>query len=431
MSRSVCSHLFTFFMLLTSAQGAGIINPSFENPVLSSGGFQNGAIPGWSGPTAQSFYFGVTAQIASLPPVPSGNQAAFVNNFGTGGGSPTSNAIAQQLTDTLQPSAAYVLSASFGWRNDNAESIGRLEIWCGGTVSDGAVSGGTLLASKNVKLVKGQFVRDFVTFKSLPPWNHVGEKLSVRLVGTPVANGFAQTDFDDVQLLAEQLQPCQCDINRDGLVNDLDFQGFVVQYNALICDSGPDYYSFPFQCSADLNFDGLVDDADFVIFLVGYDNLDCPSRDGHILPVSQSRSVSALVTADSDQAFAPDFGPFSGSVSINALFANASARQNSSLGEFAITIDHEAAASGSGNPEADSEFTYVFDIDNISNFSLQRTISAPQVTGSLVGPTANIDLSSPGLSDGLLWPGRYTLKSHCRGGAPGTNGATMIQFNIN
>lgn len=51
--------------------------------------------------------------------------------------------------DTLQPNVAYVSSASLGWRDDNAKSIGRLEIWCGGAVIDGAVTGGTLLVSKS------------------------------------------------------------------------------------------------------------------------------------------------------------------------------------------------------------------------------------------------------------------------------------------
>jgi len=45
----------------------------------------------------------------------------------------------------------------------------------------------------------------------------------------------------------------------------------VPQYNALDC-SDP---AMPSNCSADLNFDGFVDDLDFQIFVVAYDALLC------------------------------------------------------------------------------------------------------------------------------------------------------------
>ena len=150
-----------------------ITNPGFEDPVLGPEAFLNGSAPGWTGSTVKDFYFGITSQAGLLPPIPEGSQVAFVNNFATPGGTPTSNAIAQQLGGVLEANRAYILSASFGWRFDNSESRGTLELWSGGTVSEGIVTGGTLLASKSVKLAKGQFVRESVTFPSLPPWGRV------------------------------------------------------------------------------------------------------------------------------------------------------------------------------------------------------------------------------------------------------------------
>ena len=67
--------------------------------------------------------------------------------------------------------------------------------------------------------------------------------------------------------------PCIADVNFDHVVDDLDFQTFVVAYNDLLCPgSGP---SRPF-CLSDLNEDNVVDDLDFQVFVVQYDALVCP-----------------------------------------------------------------------------------------------------------------------------------------------------------
>jgi len=63
---------------------------------------------------------------------------------------------------------------------------------------------------------------------------------------------------------------CPADLNFDGLVDDTDFQIFVIAYNELLC---PD---FPNTCEGDLNLDGLVDDTDFQLFVPAYNALLCP-----------------------------------------------------------------------------------------------------------------------------------------------------------
>lgn len=68
----------------------------------------------------------------------------------------------------------------------------------------------------------------------------------------------------------ESLAPCPGDLNFDRVVDDADFQIFLVAYNILLCPDAP------LPCDADLNADGFVNDADFQIFLVGYNTLLCP-----------------------------------------------------------------------------------------------------------------------------------------------------------
>lgn len=68
----------------------------------------------------------------------------------------------------------------------------------------------------------------------------------------------------------ESLAPCPGDLNFDRVVDDVDFQIFLVAYNTLLCPEAP------LPCDADLNADGFVNDEDFQIFLVGYNALLCP-----------------------------------------------------------------------------------------------------------------------------------------------------------
>lgn len=72
--------------------------------------------------------------------------------------------------------------------------------------------------------------------------------------------------------------PCDADFNGDGLVDDLDFQIFVVAYDKLLCEEegGGGARSTAGDCPCDLNNDRVVDDLDFQIFIVAYNELLCP-----------------------------------------------------------------------------------------------------------------------------------------------------------
>lgn len=59
---------------------------------------------------------------------------------------------------------------------------------------------------------------------------------------------------------------CPSDLSGDLLVDDTDFQMFIIAYNILEC---------PPVCPADFNHDNYVDDADFQIFVLAYNALIC------------------------------------------------------------------------------------------------------------------------------------------------------------
>ncbi len=65
---------------------------------------------------------------------------------------------------------------------------------------------------------------------------------------------------------------CPWDLNNDGVVNDDDFQVFVLSYNILDC-ADP---TMPLGCPSDFTFDRIVNDDDFLPFVQAYNDLLCP-----------------------------------------------------------------------------------------------------------------------------------------------------------
>lgn len=61
---------------------------------------------------------------------------------------------------------------------------------------------------------------------------------------------------------------CSADLDRNMVVDDADFQIFVVAYDRVLC---------PVECSVDFNNDRIVDDADFVVFAADYNVVECAS----------------------------------------------------------------------------------------------------------------------------------------------------------
>ncbi|MGH7244837.1 MAG: beta-propeller fold lactonase family protein [Phycisphaerales bacterium] len=69
-------------------------------------------------------------------------------------------------------------------------------------------------------------------------------------------------------LNADEHAYCPGDLNNDNLVDDADFQIFIMSYDQLVVP--------PASMAADLNHDALVDDTDFQVFVVSYNQLLCP-----------------------------------------------------------------------------------------------------------------------------------------------------------
>lgn len=174
-----------------------------------------------------------------------------------------------------------------------------------------------------------------------------------------------------------------------------------------------------------------------------------------IVAVSQARSVSATVSAsipgstdnDSDSSAAPDFGPFNGSVSPNALAQSATsgrlavgdglASQVSSFSSSTVSADGKAQAklglssgeNGAAAASHSSIFEFVFDLIEASIVTLTGTVDTVAVTSGGAGIPSmtneflfeNVTTSTTllkTLSDdeafslsGLLDPGRYRLSA--------------------
>lgn len=62
---------------------------------------------------------------------------------------------------------------------------------------------------------------------------------------------------------------CAGDLNADSMVDDADFERFILAYNDLVSPGGP-------YTGADFNGDATADDADFQYFIRSYDTLLCP-----------------------------------------------------------------------------------------------------------------------------------------------------------
>lgn len=100
-------------------------------------------------------------------------------------------------------------------------------------------------------------------------WNAKGRTLSIVHAQAADAGNYSVTVADSCFVASASVEiviTCANDIDRDGLVDDTDFQSFIQAYNALLC---------PFYCPFDTNADRIVDDADFISFVQDYNALVC------------------------------------------------------------------------------------------------------------------------------------------------------------
>lgn len=156
-----------------------VANPSFEEQVLPPGGifFSPTPITGWTATATGGSDRGLWHFPENFGQ--DGNNVAFV---GVG------NSMAQGLSHAIVANSTYTVGFLFG--SVGQSSLGVVELYAGGTVSNGVVTGGTLLDS--LVVTRPFFVTNLVahTFDWSSPLSGlpVGENLSIRLAYAAGAN---------------------------------------------------------------------------------------------------------------------------------------------------------------------------------------------------------------------------------------------------
>lgn len=186
-------------LILTSAASAYadplfIENHSFENPTLGSGSFfySPTLVPGWTATATGGPDRGVWNTSAAGK---DGQNISFAYR---------NNALAQQLVYGLVGGGDYTLTWLMG-RTGNA-TRGTVELWAGGTVANGVVTGGTLLASSTNQLDQDPMTEYSLNYVAPTTGSIIGQTLAIRLVGTMVS-GESYVSFDNIRLAGPVPEP--------------------------------------------------------------------------------------------------------------------------------------------------------------------------------------------------------------------------------
>jgi len=190
--RSSALHFRSFVFLVAcasaSAAHAGIVNGGFEDPALSPNQFTSLGINGWTWDgTSGVWYPGGTSYFDS---VPEGSQVGYLN----------SSALAQQTNDFVSVGVQSV-SFSMGRRKDGFQGNATINLFAGGTVSNGAVTGGVLLDSITVlatSIPVGGWTQHQLSYTATGSDPQIGQLLSVQIV----KDSGSQINFDDFTIQA-------------------------------------------------------------------------------------------------------------------------------------------------------------------------------------------------------------------------------------
>lgn len=167
-----------------------IDNHSFEDPTLGGGSFfySPTQMPGWSSTATGGADRGIWNTTAAGK---DGFNIAFAYR---------NNAFAQQLSETVSANTAFTLDYLIG--RSGGSSRGTAELWAGGTLANGVVTGGTLLASQTTLVSQSEMTPLSLVYNSPISGSVIGQQLTVRFAGTTMT-GESYVSFDNVRLNAE------------------------------------------------------------------------------------------------------------------------------------------------------------------------------------------------------------------------------------
>jgi hypothetical protein len=183
---ALCAGLAVLASPAVYAQTVPIVNPSFESPSVAPGA-KSTTITGWSLDAAGPD--GVwNPPAGAFTSIPNGVQIGYID----------ATSIAQQLTSNLQ-SGHYVFSLDVG--NDPSVLSGEVtaDLYSGGTVVNGEVSGGNLLDSALLPITSvapGEFAPLTFTYLATPSSPGFGQALSIVIL----RSGGHEADFDNAHL---------------------------------------------------------------------------------------------------------------------------------------------------------------------------------------------------------------------------------------
>lgn len=174
---------------VSHAQAISITNHSFEDPTLGSGSFfySPTQMPGWSSTATGGQDRGIWNTTATGK---DGLNIAFAYR---------NNAFAQQLSDVFVANRTYTLDYLQG--RTGGPTRGTAELWAGGTLTNGVVTGGTLLASNTVQMNSGTMDPFSLVYSTPGSGSMIGQPITVRFTGTTVS-GESYVSFDNVRLNA-------------------------------------------------------------------------------------------------------------------------------------------------------------------------------------------------------------------------------------
>ena len=153
-----------------------ILNPSFELPAQSSGGFTIGTITDWTVVGVTGVFF---PQLSQLPTPSDGNQVGYSN----------AGSASQILAATLTANTQYTLQIDFTARKDCCTFIG---------ADVQLIAGATVVASNSIpNLAAGGAQTLSVNFGALAGNPLLGQALQIRIA---TINTGGQIDFDNVRL---------------------------------------------------------------------------------------------------------------------------------------------------------------------------------------------------------------------------------------